>query len=45
MQVSFILPPLAYNMYYMRSAAARANAPKQPPRQATEIPFRLHSQG
>ena len=30
--VSFILPALAYNLYYMRSAAARANAPKQPPR-------------
>ncbi|CAL5220457.1 g2477 [Coccomyxa viridis] len=30
--VSFILPALAYNLYYLRSAAARANAPKQPPR-------------
>ena len=30
--VSFILPALAYNLYYLRSAAARVNAPKQPPR-------------
>ena len=30
--VSFVLPALAYNLYYMRSASARANAPKQPPR-------------
>lgn len=37
--VSFIVPALAYNLYYMRSAQARVMAPKQPPRCAQNIIF------
>jgi hypothetical protein len=37
--VSFIVPALAYNLYYMRSAQARVMAPKQPPRCAQNNNF------
>jgi hypothetical protein len=37
--VSFIVPALAYNLYYMRSAEARVMAPKQPPRYARNVIF------
>ena len=35
--VSFIVPALAYNLYYMRSAQARVMAPKRPPRCAQNV--------